>query len=196
MKLPDTLYRIQKRLEVTKILVFILLMVLSSYKLLAQDIKEDGKEFPIPAGNPHQLFYLQRIENINTVIYELNEQNGSLNTEEPIHAFWILYAEQKKHEELSAIEKKYAYGLKMGPSIKEKYKFTLVAYPKISLQLAKDANQQYHVYVTPLKQQMILHRVYIKVKEGGFNIKPNIEYIEFSGIDVVSEKEITERIVP
>jgi hypothetical protein len=164
--------------------------------LLGQNGKGDEKKLPVPSGNPKQLFYLQRSKNTNTVVYELNEQNGVLNTENPIHISWILYEKQERREELSTMENRFAYGIKITSSTKESYEFTLVAYPKISLQLMKGADQKYHVYISPSRQQIILQKAYIKVIPGGFQLGPNVEYIEFSGIDVVSGKEVTERITP
>ncbi len=179
-----------------KLVIFFLLSILSTDQLLSQNNKEDGIEFPVPVYNANQLFYLQRNENINTLVYELNEQNGSLNTKDPIHAFWILYAKKSQRQELTEIEKKFAYGIKIISTDKEQYTFSLISCPKIGLQLVKDADKKYHVYVTPYKQQMILQRIYIKVKEGGFKLEPNVEYIELKGTEVITGKEITERIKP
>ena len=180
----------------TVFFTLVLWTVLGSSGLSAQNGKEDGKDFPVPSGNTNQLFYLQRNENTNTVIYELNEQNDVLNTESPIHIFWIMYTKGKQHEELSGMEKKYAYGIKIKSSGKEQYQFTLIAYPKASLQLSKGSDQRYHVYITPTKQQMILHKTFIKLKESSLKLKPVVEYIEFSGISVATGKEIIERITP
>ncbi|WP_259071757.1 DUF4833 domain-containing protein [Mucilaginibacter sp. X4EP1] len=33
---------------------------------------QDSLKFPVPRGNPKQLFFLQRSQNTNTVVYELN----------------------------------------------------------------------------------------------------------------------------
>ena len=173
-----------------------ILIILAGSSLFSQDNKGTTKEFPVPAGNTKQLFYLQRNENINTVVYELNEEKGILNPTAPIHVFWILYLKQAQHEELSSMEKKFAYGIKIKSCDKEQCFFTLVAYPKITLHLTKDSSQKFHVYITPVKKQMILQKTFIKVKEGGFKLDPVVEYVEFSGIEVASGKEITERITP
>ncbi len=65
------------------------MMLLSFAKVHAQE----GLHFPKPAGNANQLFYLQRSENTNTVIYELNKKDGVLDTVAPVHIYWICYAE-------------------------------------------------------------------------------------------------------
>jgi phosphatidylinositol phosphate synthase len=190
------MYSFLKTLLNTKAGKITLLILVCGTKLLAQNITANEKEFPTPTGNPQQLFYLQRTENTNTVVYELNEPNGNLDTDNPIHIFWIMYAKQKQQQELTEVEKKFAYGIKIKPANKEQYEFTLVAYPKINLQLTKNAKQKYGVYTSLNGQSIILHRVYIKVKETEFALKPTVEYVELSGTDVISGKEITKRITP
>jgi hypothetical protein len=50
--------------------------------------------FPVPSGNPNQLFYLQRTNNTNTIVCELNVNGkGQLDEESPVHVFWIRYNE-------------------------------------------------------------------------------------------------------
>ena len=91
-----------------KKIFFIFNMVLGiSLNIFAQEIG-----FPIPTGNSKQLFYLQRTPNKNTIVYELNYSNGNIDKEDPIHGFWIRYQEKGQKEELSYIQKTFAYGLK------------------------------------------------------------------------------------
>ncbi|MEO8762159.1 MAG: DUF4833 domain-containing protein [Bacteroidia bacterium] len=184
-------------MKYSKELVVVVVVFLSALcsSISAQNI-ENGKEYPIPKGNVNQLFFLQRDENINTVVYELNKKNGSLDTQNPIHVFWIMYTKQEQQQDLSEMENKFAYGIKIKQAINEEYQFTLVAYSKITLYLKKDAGKRYRVYVTPLKKKMILHKTFIKVKQGGFSLEPKVEYIDFTGKDILTGKEITERIIP
>src|SRR6185437_583894 len=114
-------------LSYSKIVAIILFYFLCINKSLSQI----EKQFPVPAGNPNQLFYLQRSKNINTVIYELNIINGKLNSEKPIDVFWIMYTKDKKRENLSEMEKDFVYGVKINPPEKKEYSFTLAAYPKL-----------------------------------------------------------------
>lgn len=177
---------------VINIVAFVLIVFLFNGKLPAQN----KQQFPVPLGNPNQLFYLQRTKNINTIVYELNIENGKLNTEAPINVFWILYTENEKREKLSALEKDFVYGVKVKPIEKKEYQFTLAAYPKINLYLTKDVDQKYHVYVTPSKHKIKLTKIYIEEKENRFKPQPNVEFIEFSGTDAITGLEITERIIP
>lgn len=175
--------------------MIVIVICMSPYKILSQNLKESNTDFPVPKGNPNQLFYLQRTKNTNTVIYELNKKNGLLDSKNPIHIFWILFSSNEERQELSSIEKKYAYGITITAISSEEYEFTLVAYPKITLHLKKDSDQNYHVYITLSGKVMILQRTFIKEKEGGFSLSPTIEYIDFFGIDVMSGKETNERIL-
>ena len=175
--------------------LMIIFICLSPFKILAQNLKENNTEFPALKGNPNQLFYLQRTKNTNTIIYELNKTNGVLDSKKPIHIFWILFTSNEEHQELSSIEKKFAYGINVSSIGNEEYQFTLVAYPKITLYLKKDSDQNHHVYLTLSGKLVLLQRTYIKEKEGCFSLSPTIEYIDFLGIDVVSGKEVNERIL-
>ncbi len=73
---------------------------------------QDG--FPVPANNPKQLFYLQRTSNTNTIVCEINyKKDGTIDWENPVHVFWIRYGEKGQRAELSGIQKKFAYGVKV-----------------------------------------------------------------------------------
>ena len=91
--------------------LFLLLMgFMATLTVAAQD------KFPVPTGNPNQLFYLQRTANTNTIICELNYTNNNvLNAEEPVHVFWLRYTDKGQKEELNFIQKKFAYGIKSTP---------------------------------------------------------------------------------
>lgn len=177
-------------IKAINIVLFVLLFLFFNNQLLAQN------KFPVPSGNPNQLFYLQRTKNINTIVYELNMENGKLSPEKPIYAFWIMYTANEKRQDLSAMEKDFVYGIKINSIQKQEYQFTLAAYPKINLHLVKDSTQKYYVSVTPYKHQIRLTKVYIQEKDSNFKLEPTVEYIEFSGIDLITNKEITERITP
>ncbi|MDE3253626.1 MAG: DUF4833 domain-containing protein, partial [Bacteroidota bacterium] len=89
-----------------------MLVFLSCMALFGDAMGQPG-DFPVPQNNPNQLFYLQRPANTNTVIYELNAVNGVPDKKQPIHVFWIKYARNGEKEELTDLENKYAYGIKV-----------------------------------------------------------------------------------
>ena len=187
-----------KLIRTKKIVSIIVTALFFVYKLSAQTVvvPELTVNYPVPSNIPDQLFYLQRNSNINTVIYTLNKTDNLLNTKNPIHPYWIMYAKDGHHEELNEIEKTHAYGIKMKPTDGETYLFALAAYPKITLKLEKDADAKYHVYATLANELMILRKVYIKAKEGALKLKPTVEYIEFTGNNPDTGKEMVTRITP
>ena len=151
------------------------------------------KSFPLPAGNAKQLFYLQRTTNINTIIYELNYYKGAIDRDDPLHIFWIRYSENGQTEDLNYVQRKFAYGInskELGPN---KFELNFVSYKKYKMYLMVGSDKQYHVYTTINKKQIILTRIFIQVKGGSF-WSPNIEYVEISGIDPVTNLTTKERL--
>ena len=96
-------------LKITIHMKTIAILIITLDSIMAVCNAQQPLNFPIPTGVPNQLFYLQRSQNINTVIYELNLKNGLVDSLEPVHIFWICYAEKSQREELTGIQKKYAY---------------------------------------------------------------------------------------
>lgn len=82
----------------------------------------------MPTGIPNQLFYLQRDPNANTVVYQLNVNDaGKIDEDEPVRMFWLRYAEHGERQDLSFIQRRFAYGLttqKLGP---DKYELKFAA---------------------------------------------------------------------
>jgi phosphatidylglycerophosphate synthase len=153
--------------------------------------------FPVPSGNPKQLFYLQRTANTNTIVCELNYDNtGKLDEESPVHVFWIRYPEGGMRKELNYIQRIFAYGIKSQAQGDGTYKLHFVSYRKQSLLLMPSPkDNKYHVYATINQKQAQLNRIFIKVDGGSF-WSPNIVYMEMKGIDVATGKELVERFKP
>jgi len=149
--------------------------------------------FPVPQGNSNQLFYLQRTPNANTVVYELNYKNGTLNKNEPIHVFWIRYGDQGQHTELSAIQRKFAYGIKTKLIAPENYEIRFNAFGRQPLYLKKSTENKLVVFAGSIDKQIILTSIYLKINGGSF-WSPDIEYAELRGNDPVNGWPVSERI--
>ncbi|GAB3936497.1 DUF4833 domain-containing protein [Mucilaginibacter myungsuensis] len=191
-------------------LIFSLLLALVTFtgyasntakdKIVATDdtVKRNLKKdlvYPNPA-NVNKLFYVQRDPNTNTLIYELKtDKNGVLDKEEPMHVYWIRYADKGQKEELNYIQRKFAYGLNIKPTRNDEYDVRFVCYKKLGLTLAKDDYGKYRIFGPIAKKQAILNRIFVRV-EGGTLFVPNILYVELRGIDPETGKEITERFKP
>lgn len=153
--------------------------------------------FPIPMGNPKQLFYLQRTSNKNTIVCELNlNSKGQPDEESPVHVFWIRYAEDSSSKELNYIQRVFAYGIKSQSQGNGTYKMNFVSYKKQSLFLMPSSkDNKYYVYTTINKKQAILNRLFLKIDGGSF-WSPNVVYMEIKGTDIATGKEVMERLKP
>ena len=151
------------------------------------------KTFPVPTGNDKQLFYLQRTSNTNTIVYELNYKNGTIDKENPVVAFWIRYQERGQRKELSFIQKKFAYGLKAKLLSPDLYELSFVSYKKYKLYLRMGADQKFYVFTDINRRSAILTSIFLKIN-GGSLWSPNIEYVEISGIEPDSRLVVKERL--
>ncbi len=149
--------------------------------------------FPVPTGNSNQLFYLQRTSNENTIVYELNYKNGVFDYENPIHEFWIRYQEKGQQQELSYIQRKFAYGIKSKKLSNNRYELSFVSYKKYKMYLEPGLDNKFYVYTNINKKKVILTRIFLKISGGSF-WSPNIEYIELSGIEPTSRSVVKERL--
>lgn len=159
-------------------------------------VMEAVDTFPVPKFNAKTQFYVQRTPNTNTIMYELNMKNGELNDDNPVHVYWIRYANGGGIEELSYIQRKFAYGLKVSKIAEEKYKLLFAAYDKIPFYLMKSTAGIYHTYVEINGKMIVLKRIYIRIDKGGTFWAPNVKYVEFKGTEVASGKEVVQRINP
>ena len=151
--------------------------------------------FPIPPVNANSLFYLQRTPNPNTVVAELNIVNGALDKDEPVKVLWIRYTEQRQRQDLSWIQRHFAYGLKEKDLGNGVFELRFVSYKNVPLYLMRSTvDNKQHVFVTINGRQAILNRVYIRIDPGGSFFKPNVKYLELKGIDTQNGKELIQRL--
>lgn len=148
--------------------------------------------FPVPAGNANQLFYLQRTSNTNTIVYELNYKKGKLDEDNPVHVFWIRYAEKGQRAELSWIQRVFAYGVRLKRLADSSYRVRLVSYAGYSMYLKKGADNKYRLYAPINGRQMLLNSIFVKIT-GGTMWSPDIEYFEVSGTDPITNRPVAER---
>jgi len=158
-------------------------------------IHEPVDTFPIPPNNSQSLFYLQRTPNTNTIICELNEPGGVLDRDEPVKVLWIRYTEQRQREDLTWIQRHFAYGLKERDMGNDVYELRFVSFKKIPMYLMRSpVDNRRHVYVIIGGRQAILRRVYVRIDPGGTFWAPNVRFLELKGVDPQNGKELIERI--
>ncbi|MES2328072.1 MAG: DUF4833 domain-containing protein [Bacteroidota bacterium] len=153
--------------------------------------------FPVPTGNPNQLFYLQRTNNTNTIVCELNvNSRGQLDTESPVNVFWIRYNEGGMRKELNYIQRTFAYGIKSKPLGNNVYQLHFVSFKKRTFDLMPSPkDNKYRVFAMINQKQAQLSRIFLKIDGGSF-WSPNVVYMEMKGTDVATGKELVERFKP
>jgi hypothetical protein len=181
-----------------KVLFTYLLFFLVSVTPFAATKADTGpgdQQYPVPPDNISRLFYVQRSPNINTIVYELNDKNGKIDPENPVHVYWIRYAAGGEREELSYIQRKFAYGMVSKQTGPEQFDIRFVSYKKFPLTLMKASDGKYHIFATVQQTKMILSRIFVKIEGGSFWL-PNVVYVELKGTDPETGKEVTERFKP
>jgi hypothetical protein len=180
------------------LLIFLPLVTLGNAADTSHDVtSEPIDSFPVPSGNPSQLFYLQRTANTNTIICELNaDSRGIPKPDKPVNVYWILFSAGGTKKELNYIQRNFAYGIDAKAQGNDTYALNFVSYKKRQFTLKWHAPlKKYQVFVPINNKEAILQRIFIKVSGGSFWV-PNIVYVEFKGIDPVTGKEVIERFKP
>jgi Domain of unknown function (DUF4833) len=156
----------------------------------------DGVTYPVPPVSALSLFYLQRSTNTNTVIYDLNlDKTGKANADAPVRSYWIRYAEQGQRQELSFIQRKFAFGLTSKAIGADKYDIRIVSYKKIPLTLMRSPDGKYHIFAQLDQKQAVINRIFVKI-EGGTFWFPNVVYLEMTGTELITGREIIKRFKP
>lgn len=171
-------------------LIFIVILLCNAKFASSQD----NIKFPVPTGNPNQLFYIQHSPNANTFLYELNLKNGEPDSTKPVHVFEIRYADKSQKTELSSIQWKFAYGILTKFISADNYEIRFSSRKDFVMHLKKDADNRYHIYAPINQKPAILSRIFLQINGGTF-WSPNIEFVLLNGIDPVTAKEVTEKLI-
>lgn len=156
------------------------------------------KLYPTPPTNENSMFYIQRSNNTNAIVYEANvSREGVLNHEDPVKIYWIRYAQDSTTEDLNYIQRKYAYGInaKEMPDHKNRFVLQFVSYSKKSLYMMAKPNGKYAAYMTINGKLVELKKVWIQLDGGTFWF-PTIQYVELTGKDPATQQTVTERFKP
>lgn len=172
---------------------WLFLLIISGYQGFSQN-RSPADTFPVPKSDPKMLFYLQRQPNTNTIIVDLNEQNGQIDISNPVNVSWIRYQEDGRRAKLNFIQREFAYGIQVKKISDVAYNLNFVSYKKMKFRLEKGSDNIWRVYsFLNNGSRMILDRIYVHINGGSF-WKPNVEYVELKGGDPFTHKEIRERV--
>lgn len=170
-----------------------LLLMYGMFYAKAQD-RAELQKWPVPKNLPGLLFYIQRDPDINTVCYTVKlSYDGAVDLKNPIDIFWMRYSEDGKKKKLNTFQREFGYGLSFKAVTTDSILLTAVAFPNRPMHLVRNAQQNYVVKMKISEQTCELKRVYIRIT-GGSALSPDIDYIEFCGLNAKTRQWVSERI--
>ena len=132
--------------------------------------------YPIPKKVPGLLFYIQRSSNKNTIIYKANfNKDGMLDRSHPVNAYWIMYEEDAKTENLTLMEKRYAYGMISEACENESnaYWLKLVSQKSLPLKVVQKAPFKANIFINRRDTAYHLDHIFIQAENEAFWPKVN-----------------------
>jgi Domain of unknown function (DUF4833) len=159
--------------------------------------KQVTDTLPAPPVTKDLLFYIQRTSNINTIVYDVNRgDDGKVIPDVPIHIYWIRYAEDKQQEELTYVQRSFAYGISSKPAVAGIIEFNFVSYKKMKMNLQySESDKKYIVWMQRGNKKVKVNRFFVKIDGGSFWF-PKVTFIEIKGFDMATGKDFLERIKP
>jgi Domain of unknown function (DUF4833) len=125
------------------------------------------------------LFIIERSKNKNYVQYDVRlTKNNDLPASNPVTAYWVL--ENGEQEELTLIERKYAYGIDLQEKLEQnKFRVLMVVLKNREI-IVEKINGSFRAMVSIDGKQSILEKVYIESKERLTGL-PKVLYIDLFG---------------
>lgn len=140
---------------------------------------------------PERLFHIARSANKNLVCYDVQLVDGRLNTEKPLHIYWVNREERMgETNDLNFFQRKMAYGYKLVSEGNDSCEITLTAYSGRKLTIQK-LNGRYVCTMSILNQKAVLQFLYVKADAKN---PLNVEYIELHGSALDNGASLVEKI--
>jgi len=140
------------------------------------------------------LFVIEHSTNANAVHYEAKLKDGKLDPQQPVVAYWVMAAENGRHQELNLLEKLKAYGFDIRPDREpEAYRLTIVS----------DKKKEIHVFHMGNTVRAVakiggcdayLEKIFIAQKKSWLISLP--DYAEMFGTDMSTGAPCHERVTP
>ena len=149
--------------------------------------------FAVSCDKSDPLFFIERNKNKNYVQYDVRlTKNNDLHASNPVTAYWVL--ENGGQEELTLIERKFAYGIDSQEKLEQnKFKVLMVVFKDREI-IVEKINGSFRAVVFINGQQSILRKVYIEFKEGLMGL-PKVLYIDLFGWTKGRGFSMRERII-
>ena len=152
------------------------------------------RHYPVPCETENLLFYIQRNQNENTVIYELNrDNNGLIHLDLPMVASWIQYSWGGQKKELNYIQSKLAYGYNSIEINRDLIQFNFVSYEKLLFFISKNEKTDRYMVSCKINNELAqLKNIYVYAHEMG--VFPDVKFIELYGQNLENNIPVYEKI--
>lgn len=169
-------------------------ILLSLVFLIQNSVLFAQKNYPKPPQNANRLFYIQHNQNTNTFVYDVLVKNGKFVDTDPVDIYRILYAEDGSKKEITNIQRKLAYGIKIRSKNSQNITFNLNGYPTLTLKVTLKNNKPETTIVVNGKN-ITVEKMFIQTKEKTIGSSTKVEYILISGKNDKNQL-ITEKFIP
>lgn len=160
--------------------------------------------YPQSSNNTQHLLTINRSRDADIIKYELNvDDNGNIDLNDPIQIYWLRRTQQNQKEELTWIQNKYAYGIKLIDKSNKNYehdsniilRFKFVSYNNAILEVRKDFNNNYKLYTVFQNQEIDVSNIHIQFNGGTFWV-PIISEVRINGFKPHSDELVSTIINP
>lgn len=139
------------------------------------------------------LFVLERNRNANFVQYEAKVSgDGTIDPKEPIIAYWIMAAEDRRRESLTAIERALAFGFSAQPDKRGNVWLTLISHKSKPIRVFKD-DTGVHAELGIAGRKAYLTKMFV---QAGPEFIPKVIWLDVYGVDAKTGAPLQERITP
>jgi len=138
-----------------------------------------------------ELFRLERSTNANVVLYEVNAAPaGALDPAEPLRPVWLMLAEDGRREELTGLERSFAYGVELRRATADVAVVALKAEPRRAVSI-RSHHGCFVAMVAIDGREALLRTIFVEVGGGLF---PAVRSVELVGSDPETGEELRETL--
>lgn len=131
------------------------------------------------AAPVENLFIVARSTNANIVRYDIRRTpNGLLRVDSPVDAYWEMRMGQRRREELSWMEREFAYGFNVLNATSKMFSLRMRAFDKREIRV-EAFGTTFRARVTIAGVWATLNRIYVQTEAGG--LLPKVRYVELQG---------------
>lgn len=140
--------------------------------------------YPTPPDDTDLLFYIQRNQNQDAIVYRVNRTNeGLIDQNMPMDAYWLRYTEGGIRRELDEYQNRLAYGYDSALISDDLFKFQFVSYKELTFYIQRfEDKETYQAIYQYDNKTIILKNIYVYAVE--FGVFPDVKYIEIFGEDL------------